>query len=895
MGISNVGGGGASYAGALYPRRAETDSPTTTTPASPTTTSAPTTSAPTTTPPTTPPPTTPPPTTSPPTTTTPPTTPDAYTQTDDAYADSSSGRDHLHSEAFGDAAGQRDVFAGHCVGLSVALMNRVGSGQAPDLMGAGQRLRQQLSDPASRAATTRDLHFRQYLNQDGLVETVAGYYWRRGNYGLNGAGLIDDLRNNFSSRYETDDGRGTLQNDFAHVGLTLRSGWAHSVLIQRVNPSDDYRRDQYQLYDSNHGTFRYENFENLAGALTRLYNNGYQGAGQGVGAAYTSYYAGERSWQPHAADAAQDRFSPLLDAWLGDVVDAPGAQPGQPAVARLDGLAPLPDLDNAELDRYLSASPGGSGHDETKRSADTRDERHPFALFKPSTLAPDQLKQNKGFFADRTSLGNVNLDLHDFNLKAEPGAVDGAGYLGTFRERNAATDRLTGNGAKNGYLYFVAPSPNMVDVAGSLGRTHARDATNGEVAAMGSIDYSQIRGWQKVTDGKAGEYVANPDYRWDVYDQTRTAGAQPQLAHFAATDPAWSDADHRAYVNPVQRDGNTVYRPKEAAGLSEARFAAQARAKVRQLADAQANGDDYRGPVQLKPLWNNAQGTGSTRLEFYNAGSPSGYPSIDSSQAAGVDASLRMGDDGRIHLASDYSKVIRIDNNGNAVIGAIPTDPDNVNGVFGYDKTTGGLQHQEDGKWLTEGISAYQPFVSVAPRSDGLLARQKWRIEDMAGRPVRPPAPASLFKGSTAGSTDQLHRFYADPDSALPKDATRFVTSIDGVTGPASNRFLDYADHIGWRDARNAIDWMNSHNAAWLFKDGYYAVPDGPDGMEVRTLGGVPAWHMLLGATEADDTYGILGAGLQSDFTVPEVTWQKVSEGQRRDGRLQALVTQKFM
>ncbi|MEM5373414.1 enterotoxin A family protein, partial [Paraburkholderia azotifigens] len=395
---------------------------------------------------------------------------------------------------------------------------------------------------------------------------------------------------------------------------------------------------------------------------------------------------------------------------------------------------------------------------------------------------------------------------------------DGAGFLGTFRGEDTARQKMDAGG-KDGYIYYVAPTPNMVDTNGSLGN-QSRNPNDREVAALGNIQYTQIRGWRKVHDGKAGPYEANPDYRWDVYDQTQTAGARPELAGFPPESPAWGDDLHKPFASQVTRDGQTFYQPNEDPALRTARFLQHAEAKVENLENRQSAGKDHVGPVQIKPRWANADG--STRLEFYNAGN-NGYPSVDKSRDAGTEDALRFGPDGRIHLASDYNKVLRIDSNGNTYTGDIPSDRHSLNGVFVYDPFSGGLKHLEDGKWLTEPSTAYVPYVSNPEGGDsGLVDRQRWDIQDTAGNKVQPPAPDSAYdvyrKTSTAGDPDQLRNFERDPDSALPAQATHFVTTVPGTTSPGDGKFLSYVNHTQPGEARRLNDWLRSHNAAWIFR-----------------------------------------------------------------------------
>lgn len=406
---------------------------------------------------------------------------------------------------------------------------------------------------------------------------------------------------------------------------------------------------------------------------------------------------------------------------------------------------------------------------------------------------------------------------------------------------------------------------------------------------MGRISFAQIRGWQKVENGKLGDYVANPDYRWDVYDRTRTSGAQPQLARFSPDDPAWADADHRAFVTPFQQDGKTLYRPNENPALAQARFYQHANADIQQRVSDQANHLDYRGPVTIKPVWNNSGADNPARLNF-----SSGSASIDRSTASGDADQFRMGDDGRIHMASDDSKVLRIDGQGNAYIGPVP-EGDSLNGVFGYEPKSGTLIHVEDGKLLTEGAMASTPYVAAPQGTNGIMARQQWTLTHPSGNAVRPPVSLARFRNSTAGSADQLLRFYHDPDSALPRNTSHFVTSVPGVKSHTGDNFLFYPDHIAQGDAAAACKWLTGRNATWLFRDGFCAVASGPATLEVRTLGGTPVWRAQIDPATGRETYTMLQNGLSSNYVAPDETWQRVLDNEKEDKALYQRFQQNYM
>lgn len=193
-----------------------------------------------------------------------------------------------------------------------------------------------------------------------------------------------------------------------------------------------------------------------------------------------------------------------------------------------------------------------------------------------------------------------------------------------------------------------------------------------------------------------------------------------------------------------------------------------------------------------------------------------------------------MGEDGRLHLANDYRKVLRVGNNGYAYVGSIPPANSN-NGGLEYDGQH--LIHLEDRKYLTVGRSVYTPFVMSYDAGE----RSAWQLTKPNGkRAVLPPVNEFTHWGKTGGRL-QLYRFEKDPDSALPPTAQQFVYAVPGIGYRGG--FLGYASTIGPADVQRAAAWLGSHNAAWLFRDGLYLVAAGPATLEARTLDGVPRWR----------------------------------------------------
>jgi hypothetical protein len=813
-----------------------------------------------------------------------------------AYAGASNRQNGLGHLVMEHAAEDPHAAWNLCAGFVTSTFYNIATGRASNLWDVNTITLNHLANPQTRQRTLDGISRMQGRNQDNIADDMPGFVARPGEFGVRaGDDLQGALEAEFGQRHTSDDGHGSYQTTMMPLmmgfhnppgrdtvdGVTLNAG--HMIVVQRLNPSENYENDRYQIYDPNFGTFEYENFRQMVSAMANLLESGYSQFG-GISHLNLFPYAAESTWQPY--DDTQPQRSSLgnasfhtLDAAYEDH-DLPGAQESSLPSQR----PPSSDFDQ----------PGPSSHDELKRDLGALPDSQPYAFYRPSNVTPEQMKQANGFNLQDTRMQNVNLNLHNFQLAAGPGAVDGAGYLGTFRDRLSATGRLSAGEQKSGYVYYVAPSPNMVDVDASLGKGN-RLSGGGEVAAMGRIENAQVRGWRKFENGELGAYVANPDYRSDIFDHTRTAGAQPQLAHFSANDPMWAGDDHKAFVSEINSGGKLRYVPKENPVMASAEFYQRARDKVHYLNDQQAKGEAFRGSFYIKPCFNNAEGKGQTKLNFYNGNS---YPSVDSAYSSNSEYRFSMGDDGRIHSAADYSKVLRIDGKGNAYIGGIPSDPASMNGVFFYDPRSGGLQHAEDHKWLTEGISAFTPYVAPPQSYDNqLAARQSWRLENAKGDAVRPPTPAALIPGVSASTSQQLYRFYQDQDTALPRGVTRFVTDVPDMTYSGNDStFLQSRDQLRPEDVSRINTWLAGHNAAWLFRDGFYAVPSGPGQLEIRSIGGTPVWQTSVDPTSNRVHYQTLYEGpLDGGFKFSDSVWNRAIAQQKRHVDLENREKQLYM
>ncbi|MEM5373356.1 enterotoxin A family protein, partial [Paraburkholderia azotifigens] len=371
--------------------------------------------------------------------------PDAPKITFDAYSATADRYEYRGTES------RSPELVNTCAGKTTEAMRLIAEGNSPDLLGAVTQMRAALGDPRRRETTTNRIRQLQARNEYGPTTRLNGYVQRPGKTAESGGDLVNDLAHQFGTRHLTNDASGSEDYTFVNVGL-LHPGTAHAIVIQRLHPSNDYRNDEYELYDSNYGAFHYRNFADLASALVNLYSNGYRERG-GVTGAQTTYYSDSRTYQP--LDPSQQR-SGLWNTLLSSIGRAGGRPAPAPPSAQ---LPPPPDFDQP-------GPSGGLPHTELKRDTHSpNDDRHPFALYRPSTVSPEDLKRQNGFAADDMPVGDVSLDTHDDDVQRGKDNVDGAGFLGTFRGEDTARQKMDAGG-KDGYIYYVAPTPNMVDTNG---------------------------------------------------------------------------------------------------------------------------------------------------------------------------------------------------------------------------------------------------------------------------------------------------------------------------------------------------------------------------------------------------------------------------------------------
>jgi hypothetical protein len=818
-----------------------------------------------------------------------------------AYSTTADTSNRSSGDVLATAAGQGRLMADMRSGLAVYAMADIAGGRSADLMSATENLRQALSDATRVSGTIRAIGDLQEQNRYALVTPIANHLRHEGGSAIHSAAdLIADLRRHFANAYFRDHAIRGYRNDFAEIGLTFRgndrdAGGAsanindgnhadaqgHSIVVQRLRPSADYEHDEYQIYDANVGAFRYADFAQMSVALRSLFETGYSESG-GIDHADNTIFAdlgSEQSGVLPGSVLCAPRESPVAGLPLGSVERALGIG-GSPAMTPPHAALPAPPAPPDAGPRL----PLYPGHDELKRALQLAGDRQPYALFRPSPVSPETVKARGGFDSEDTKLRDIDLNLHDADLASRPRVTDSAGYLGTFRSERVALGRLPAGGSDARFIYSVAPTPNMVDVRASLG-SHARAPDTGEVAAMGRIDYPQIRGWRRVENGMPGEFVANPDYRWDVYDQTRIAGAQPQLARFPIGSDAWRDGPYRAYVSTGS--GSDAPGFKRDPNVAHAVFYDNAWQKVRDLQMRQAMGVDYRGPLTLEAYGGSRWRTHIFVDEGGNVLADSAYTRY--ATQPGNRHEFRMGDDGRFHVAGDDRSVLRVGSDGYIYLGPVPDDPASLNGVFAYDGHH--LIHREDDKFLTIGKSVYTPFVTT----EDCASRSDWRLEQPnQQRAVPPQANLHTFRGMAEGSRQQLYAFERDPDSALPDNADHFVTRVPD--NDYRGDFNAYVERITLRDARDVARRLDTEHAAWLFRDGYYAVPDGTGGLEVRTLGGTAVWRSADAVVGSKDGMRQrLPARTATSYRIGDDAWQLVLNREDRRARLIAMLAHTYV
>ncbi|MDR5819736.1 enterotoxin A family protein [Caballeronia sp. LZ043] len=753
--------------------------------------------------------------------------------------------------------------------LASYALRMVGDYGMPDFRDALEPLDPRALDQARRLQLLDTLRRQHGSTPMASSVDVARFIRHAGDSAIGSADqLINDLATQFGSSYFADSATRGSRNTMVVIDLARQtppadgsaSGFARSdpLLIRRITPGNDYRTDRYELLAPDYGVFDYADFEHMSSAVRRAFLSGRHTEG-GVRGAATTWYA-ENAGDTPAGQAALSNPHDTLNLSFPVVPVADLPPPVATAVNPPSGAYPHADFKRAG--------------ERTPRNAE------PDFLFRPSTLTPLEMSTEGGFHVLATSLKDVNLVTHDFDVGSGKRDLDSAGYLATFANPGVALDRLKRLG-RSGFVYVISPGPNLVDVNATLGR-HASAPDNREFAAMGTIDSTQVIGWWETKDGVMSDFKDNPAYRWDVYGAQRTAGAQPQLARFPMNSKAWQEPAYQPFVVPVVRDGKVVgHAPKDNPNFLQANFYGDALQRLDDASRRQAAHEEYRGPMTL-----HAYGGGVDHPAIlYADASDNVYVNWTyraSTQYPGNIKRFVMGSDGRFHYPRDWNKTLRVGSDGYVYVGAVPSSP-SLNGVFRHDN--GRLVHAEDGKYLTVGHTVYVPFVTTAFEG----ARSTWKLTGEGGVPVTPPASNrnSYSYARDTGTSEELYRFDQRPESLLPPGTTHFVTHIPtlGIKG----KFLDWMNHRH-RDLPATIDWLERNNAAFLFRDGFYAFGVGDNMLEVRTLGGRRA-YWIVRDPKTGSIAELPQTHIASNYSVRADVWEGIEARARLRERLRSILS----
>lgn len=186
----------------------------------------------------------------------------------------------------------------------------------------------------------------------------------------------------------------------------------------------------------------------------------------------------------------------------------------------------------------------------------------PEVVYRAVMDTPEIVKRMDGFSprgSDGTRPNQPPADISLFNHVQ--GAATGlarhdSGYVSTTTSLNLAhhwvNQMLTGNG----YIYFIRPTGNFVDVNGTL-RQYSPHSDEFEYASLGVIRWNQIMGWRRVNFGRMGAFVPNRNYSRRIYSLARAGGIEPQLAGFPMDHRAWEQEPWRNFAScssPRQND-----------------------------------------------------------------------------------------------------------------------------------------------------------------------------------------------------------------------------------------------------------------------------------------------------------------------------------------------------
>lgn len=203
-------------------------------------------------------------------------------------------------------------------------------------------------------------------------------------------------------------------------------------------------------------------------------------------------------------------------------------------------------------------------------------------VYRAAMENPDNVKSGNGFYprgmdGSRPGQAPPNINLWDHTHGAGSGmSRHDSGYVSTTTSRGFAISWVNDHLNHNGYVYHIDPTPNFIDVNGTL-RHYSPHPEELEFAALGFVYWGQIIGWERVRGGTVGPFVPNPDYRRSLYSSLSPGGAQPQLAGFPAAHPAWSQ---HPWVSFASCDLKSACYPTQTAESFGKKFFLQAYRKI---------------------------------------------------------------------------------------------------------------------------------------------------------------------------------------------------------------------------------------------------------------------------------------------------------------------------
>ncbi|KAK2010898.1 cholera enterotoxin subunit A2 [Colletotrichum eremochloae] len=111
------------------------------------------------------------------------------------------------------------------------------------------------------------------------------------------------------------------------------------------------------------------------------------------------------------------------------------------------------------------------------------------------------------------------------------------------------------------YIYKVKSTPNMIDVAKTLGKYNLYGEED-EFSALGGVKWDQIVSWYKVDRNNLHSFswlwgIRNEDYNEVRYRGFRTGGAQYSLAGFPPDHEAWDEEPWKQF-RPCSEESGTV-------------------------------------------------------------------------------------------------------------------------------------------------------------------------------------------------------------------------------------------------------------------------------------------------------------------------------------------------